>query len=120
MTSAESRMSMRPGRKSVAPIGYLVTQLNWLQNAFTRDNVMRSNKRTEKARGSEFIHLCCQKVGVSKGQVDRALRRNISQFHMTLAYGADLSSVRGHRSSSKRGRLKLKSRNVSDQKQSKK
>lgn len=113
MDSTESRTLMMPGRKSVAPIDFLVAFLNWIQNDVTRDNVIRSNKRTEKASASTFIHLCCQKVGLSKGQVDRSLKRNISKFHNLLSHGVDLSTnpfgTRNHKSVSKRARPKSKS-----------
>ena len=111
MSSAENRLSMRPGRKRL-PVDFLVMHLNWIQNAVTKDNVIRSNKRADKARSSTFIHLCCRKVGLSKGQVDRALRRNISYFHKNLGNGIDLSvnprSARKHKSSSNRARPKSK------------
>jgi hypothetical protein len=113
MESTESRTSMKPGRKSAGPVDFLVTHLNWIQNVATRDNVIRSKKKTEKASGSNFIYLCCQKVGLSKGQVDRALMRNISKFHSMLSYSVDLSSdpfgAGNHKSGSKRARPRSKS-----------
>jgi hypothetical protein len=112
MESAESRTSMKAGRKSTSPVDFLVSFLNWVQNDATRDNVIRSNKRTERASGSEFIHLCCRKVGLSKGQTDRALKRNISKFHSMLSYGVDLSvnpsGSRNQYSGSKRARPRSK------------
>ena len=113
MDSAEGLTSQRPGRKSTAPIDFLVTNLNWIQNDATRDNVIRSNKKTEKTKGREFIRQCCKKVGLSEGQIDRALKRNISKFHNMLSRGVDLSgnpsSSWPHVSESKRARQRLKS-----------
>jgi hypothetical protein len=82
MEGAEGRLSMRPGRKSVSPTDFLVTFLNWIQRETTRKEVVRSNKRTEKASAGIFIKLCCQKVGLSEGQVERSLKRNIATSHM--------------------------------------
>jgi hypothetical protein len=112
MRSAEGRLSMGPGRKKL-PVDFLVMNLNWIQNTVTNDNVIRSNKRrSDKALGSAFIHMCCQKVGLSKGQIDRALRRNISYFHKSLGDGLDVSNhpfrTRKQYSASKRARPKKK------------
>jgi hypothetical protein len=82
MEGAEGRLSMRRGRKSVSPTDFLVTFLNWIQREATRKEVVRSNKRTEKASAGIFIKLCCQKVGLSKGQVERSLKRSIARSHM--------------------------------------
>jgi hypothetical protein len=82
MEGAEGRLSMRPGRKSVSPTVFLVTFLNWIQREATRKEVVRSNKRTEKASAGIFIKLCCQKVGLSEGQVERSLKRSIATSHM--------------------------------------
>jgi hypothetical protein len=78
MDSSAARIQKRPGRKSTAPLDFLIISLNEIQRDVTSDNVIRSNKRTDKASGSTFIHLCCRKVGVSKSQVERAIKRRVT------------------------------------------
>jgi hypothetical protein len=115
METAQSRTAMRPGRKSVEPLDSLVQYLNWIQADIVGDNVIRSNKNTEKARSSDFIRICCKKVGFTDGQIERALRRNASKFHHSLEHDAfDLSlgvSVREEklRTKIKRARPRLRS-----------
>jgi hypothetical protein len=84
MNEAQERTRMRPGRKSTGAIDRLVQSLNWLQARVTGDNTIRSGKASDVSRSAEFIHLCCGTVGLTKGQIDRALSRNVSEYHETL------------------------------------
>jgi len=87
MDGAEGRLSMKPGRKSVRPTDFLITFLNWIQRGLTRKEVVRSNKHTEKASAVVFIKLCCRKVGLTEGQVERSLKRTIAITHMIHSTG---------------------------------
>lgn len=87
MEFAEGRLSMGPGRKSIGPTDFLVAFLNWIQREVTRREVVRSNKRTEKASAVEFIKLCCKKVGLSERQVERSLKRTIATTHTIHSAG---------------------------------
>jgi hypothetical protein len=87
MEGAEGRLSMRPGRKSVKPTDFLITFLNQIQHEATREQVARSNKRTNEAKVRTFIEVCCRKVGLSKGQVDRSLKRTITISHVIYSTG---------------------------------
>ena len=85
---------MRSGRKIIVLVDNLVESLNWIQADVTIDNVINSNKdaRARKAIGANFIALCCEKVGLSTGQIKRAIKRNVAKFHRALEYdGFDLA-----------------------------
>jgi hypothetical protein len=86
METAQSRTTMQPGRKSVQPIDNLLKFLNWIQAEASDDNVQRSAKDSDRSNSTRFVHLCCKKVGLTKGQVERALRRNISEFHAAIMH----------------------------------
>lgn len=85
---AQTRTSMKPGRKAIEPIDGLVKQLNWVLTDIGRSQVIRSGKDSGKAESSKFIRFCCRKVGLSDGQIDRALRRNVAEYHRGLEYQA--------------------------------
>jgi hypothetical protein len=77
---------MRPGRKSTTLADRLVLMLNSVLAESSGNNVVRSTKLSAKARSSEFVRFCCKKVGLSDGQIDRAMKRNIADYHRTLEY----------------------------------
>ena len=56
---------MLPGRKPTRDIDFLVQMLSDIQAEVSRDNVQRSIKNSDKARGSKFVFLCAKKVGLS-------------------------------------------------------
>jgi hypothetical protein len=92
LEAAQARLAMSPGRKSTRPIDGLVSQLNWMLAKSGKDNVIRSNKRSASAQSSDFIRFCCKKVGLSDGQIDRAIKRNIAEYHRALEYrGIDMA-----------------------------
>ena len=83
---------MGPGRKSLQPIDGLVQFLNWIQVESSGENVRYSGKDSDRARASKFVHLCCETVGLSKGQIDRALKRNAAEYHRALEHqGIDMA-----------------------------
>jgi hypothetical protein len=87
MDSSAARLQKKPGRKSTSPLDHLIVFLNDIQRDMTSDNVIRSNKRTDKASGSTFIHLCCRKVSVSGSQVDRAIKRRVTDTNKMAPLG---------------------------------
>jgi hypothetical protein len=77
---------MKSGRKSIEPIDGLVQFLNWLQVESSGENVQHSGKDSDRAKASKFVHLCCETVDLSKGQIDRALKRNAAAYHRALEH----------------------------------
>jgi hypothetical protein len=90
MDTAQSRMKMSPGRKSMQAIDFLIQALGSIQAQKSRDFVQRSTKDANKkwssgfARSTRFVTLCGNKVGLTPGQIERALKRSIAKYHDTL------------------------------------
>jgi len=85
LKTAESRTRPGPGRKSVQPMDRLVEQLNWIQAEFSQDAVTHSRKKTE-GNPAEFIRLCCRTVGLTDGQIDRAIKRYAARRHRNIQF----------------------------------
>jgi hypothetical protein len=95
MARTQSRMHMKPGRKSIQPIDALIARLNWIQASVTGDNVRRSTKIILGGRPANiYIELCCKKADsdLTQVRIDRALRRNVAKFHdILINHGFDTS-----------------------------
>lgn len=87
MERTQSRMQMKPGRKSIRPIDFLISKLNWAQAEITGDNVQRSTKILGGRAFNKYVTLCCQIAdpNLTPRQIDRALSRHIANFHDRLS-----------------------------------
>jgi hypothetical protein len=87
MEKTQSRMQMTPGRKSTRLLEGLVKRLNWIQADATEDNVKRSTKILGDRPFNKYINLCCHIAdpALTPAQIDRALRKQISEFHDILS-----------------------------------
>ncbi|MHC6157820.1 hypothetical protein ACVSQB_39440 [Bradyrhizobium elkanii] len=81
LAAATLRMTMKPGRKSTRSIDFLIEQLNQIQGAVSGDYLKQSTNRDTAA---EFVVLCCEKVGLTRGQVLRSIKRRAANFHRVL------------------------------------
>jgi hypothetical protein len=86
MEKTQSRMEMKPGRKSTRLLEGLVKRLNWIQAEVSGDNVTRSTKTLGGRAHNQYIDLCCQLADrdLTPAQIDRALSEQIAEFHDIL------------------------------------
>lgn len=81
LVDATPRMTMKPGRKSMQSIDFLIEHLNQIQGAVSGDYLKQSTNRDTAA---EFVVLCCEKVGLTRGQVLRSIKRRAANSHRVL------------------------------------
>ncbi len=72
---------MRPGRKSIQSIDFLIEHLNQIQGAVSGDYLKQSSNRDTAA---EFVALCCEKIGLTRRQVLRSIARRAANSHRVL------------------------------------